>query len=294
MLWLILTLVAAFLWAIVNVLDKHIVCDELKDPKLCSMIYGLVFFIFTTIAAFIFKTPIIFNIVSAFAIAGGVLATIAVLFYYDSLEEGDVSKVVALFLLVPLFVLFFSFIFLGETFGLKEYIGLFLLMLGTVIISAKRARGEAKLKEYFFLTILTVILFAVRDVLIRYASLNYNIIHILFWVGIGSLINSMFLLISEHKHLIMKAREREGIEHLILSAILSVLAFIAFSKAISLTKVALISTLVNVKVFIVLIIAIVLSKYNPNIIKEHMERSSLERKIIGTILLFAGATLIII
>jgi len=294
MLWLILTLAAAFLWAIVNILDKHIVCDELKDPKLCSMIYGMVFFIFTTIAAFIFKISFVFNIVSAFAIAGGVLATIAVLFYYDSLEEGDVSKVVALFLLVPLFVLFFSFIFLGETFGLKEYIGLFLLMVGTVIISAKRARGEAKLKKYFFLTISTVILFAVRDVLIRYASLNYNIIQILFWVGVGSLINSMFLLISEHEHLIMKAREREGIEHLILSAILSVLAFIAFSKAISLTRVALVSTLINVKVFIVLIIAIVLSRYNPKIIKEHMERSSLERKVIGIILLFIGATLIVI
>ena len=86
-------LIIVFLWAIINIYDKHIVTDELRDPFLCTTVYGVIIFILFNLVFFItnqeIKLP--FNIILASVIAG-VMFMIAIFFYYKNL-----------FLYLPLF-----------------------------------------------------------------------------------------------------------------------------------------------------------------------------------------------
>ena len=58
MLWIWLTLFVAFVFAIINVTDKHIVTDELKDPFLCAVVYGVISFLIFGPMALITKQTI--------------------------------------------------------------------------------------------------------------------------------------------------------------------------------------------------------------------------------------------
>ena len=103
MLWLLLILITVFVWAFINVYDKHIVSDELRDPFLCTVIYGFIMFVSFGLVFFLTKQKFLFNVnfIMPSFIAGIVLAG-AIFFYYKSLSYEEVSRVMPMLELIPL------------------------------------------------------------------------------------------------------------------------------------------------------------------------------------------------
>lgn len=292
--WVLFVLIAALIAAVVNIWDKHVVSDELRDPKLCSAVYGITFFA-SSIVIFAFKKiSLTMGVIEAVAITAGLANILAAFFYYKSLEKDDVSDVVPLFMLTPVMVLILGIFLLGEEVSTEKYIGTFLLVVGAIVLSYKKAKQKRRIDRFIIPVAVSILFYASRDILIRFTTAQYDFLSLFFWIGCGSFLASAVLLLFHHPHVFRKAKEVEGIEHLVIISILSIIAFLSFVKAISLTKVALVSAFFNTKVFMVLVLALFLSKHKPEIIKEHMESSTIERKIIGSMLMFAGAILIVI
>jgi drug/metabolite transporter (DMT)-like permease len=55
-----------------------------------------------------------------------------------SLSIEEVSRVMSLFSFTPLFVLLLSTIFLSEIFRFEKYVGIFLIVFGSIFVSVKK------------------------------------------------------------------------------------------------------------------------------------------------------------
>jgi len=295
MLWLILILITVFVWALINIYDKHIITDELRDPFLCTTVYGVIIFILLPAMTFITKQAVWlpFNIILASIVAGIALGA-AIFFYYKSLSHEEVSRVMPMMELVPLFTLILATIFLNEIFSFIRYIGMALLIVGGFLISIKRHK-----KKKFYLTpvIITVIiasiLFAVRSILIRYSTLYASSMQIIFWIALGQLVVALILFAFHHPRIVSKIQIR-GFKHLVIIDVISALTFILYVYTIKIAPaISLVSVFGAVQSAFVFVMAIVLSKVG-KIVREPLEKNILIQKMIAIALIIIGVILITI
>jgi len=71
------------------------------------------------------------------AIVAGIVYILSNGFFLKALQVEEVSRIVPLAYLSSLIVLFYAVIFLGEVLTIYKYIGIFLLVLGAILISIK-------------------------------------------------------------------------------------------------------------------------------------------------------------
>lgn len=124
------SLLAAMLWAIGNVTDKYTMAKLIDTPMLPLLILSLIGLISA-------GTVYYFHGISVFATTDLIVAFLAGLFYlltmycyYQALKHEEVSKVIPVYYLSPLFILLIANEFLGEQFGIYQYWGIALLIGG--------------------------------------------------------------------------------------------------------------------------------------------------------------------
>lgn len=232
-----------------------------------------------------------FNSLAVLGMSIGVAYGLAIMLYYRAMESDDVSRVVPVILMSPVFVLVFAVAFLGEVLTPLNYAGVFLILAGGVAISHKSGRKSKLVSHIFLIALGASFVFAVRNVLTSFVGMGMGIWPMLFWIGIGGGLVSTVLFARHHPHIRRKAET--GIEHLILSSVIAKIAFIAFVFAITIGSVTLVSAVNTVQVLFVLVFAILLSKVRPEIIREHINGSIIELKIVSAILIILGLLLIL-
>lgn len=292
-LWIILVVIAAFLWTIVSLIDKFVLSHEMNDPILASVIAGTMTSILFVFASLFSRNQIIISynliLLSLFA---GIVYTIAIYLYYYAVKKGEISKVVSFLSVTPIFVLILAFLFLNEKLILRNYFGIFLIVFGAFLISLKKNRNsEYSVSRVFLIVVGASILLSLRDFAVKYGSLQVSIWSILFWIGIGSGLMSFYLFYKHHPHVRKKAKK--GIKHLFLGRFVSSISLLLFLIAVSLGPVSLVSALVKIQVLFIFIGATALSNFKPHFIKEKITSSIILQKLIAITIIIAGAFLIV-
>lgn len=140
MLWVFLILGSAILHAIASIMNKKIMQHEhaLEYGALKSS-FGLLL---------IFAFPFIelgYSLQTYLMIYGiSLIATFGVLYYLKSIRHGDLSVVMPLMNLTPLFLLVVASVLLGEKVGPLALVGIFLLIIGTYFLQI----GASKAKNF--------------------------------------------------------------------------------------------------------------------------------------------------
>lgn len=307
MLWIWLILATVVIWVIVNIADKHIVTDELKDPSLCAVVYGAIAFIFYSIIGFSFKIGFAMPISAKLAAFGaGIALNLGTLFYYSALKQGEVSRVIPLFNIGPLFVLLLATLFLNEIFTPVRYLAIGLLVAGGWLISIKKInkknknKSRNKRKERISLmpallfVLIGALMYAFRSILVRYATFQTIFIQLLPWLGLGMMTVAVISFTIHHPRIRRKLQIR-GIEHLVVINVISVLTLIIFIRAIAIAPAVsfVIAFAAGIQGFLVFISAVLLSKFKPKIVHEPLTRRIILMKIIAIVLLTAGVILIV-
>jgi chloramphenicol-sensitive protein RarD len=289
--WVLFTILAVVIWVIVDILDKFIVSHKIKDPVLATVISSISTFPLLCLVSVLFGNIFLPLNIIFISILIGVFYNIAIYFYYFAMGEDEVSRLTPIFSISPIFVLFFAFIFLGERFSSLTYLGIVLLIFGAVLISVKKLKSNFKIGMGFLIAIFSAFFFALRNIFTKFATIQADIWSILFWVGIGGVIVSLFLFSLNHQHIHRKIKH--GIKHLLLVGVLTAVAFFMFTIAVSMGPVSLVSTLIETQSFFVFLFAIILSKFYPKILKEEITKPIIVQKLIAIILIFMGVILII-
>lgn len=294
MLWEIYSISAALCWASATLVDKYVLSKRIKNPYIPVMVFGI---IGLTLGIFIYfargyqaLSPV--NLLLSFAAAlGYVLATV---FYFHAVRIEEASRISALAYLSPLFILILAGTFLGEIFTPLKYAGIFLILIGAILISAKDIT-KLKFGMAFFLMILSALSLAVNAVLTKYL-LGFADYWTIFaytrgiWVFVA-LIPLIYFNFKGFRNM-TNAGAGSTLGIISLSGALTFLGSFLITIAESLGPVSLVITLSSIRPFFVLFFAVILSLFHPEILREETGKSAILAKLLAIALMFSGVVLI--
>ena len=291
-LWVILSILAAFLWAITALINKFVLSHEMHDPILATIVDGFNVFVLFIVASFIFGKGILipFYLILISLLAGFSYIS-AAYFYYSAVKKGEISRVTSFLSISPIFVLIFAFLFLNERLTMLNYLGIMLVVSGSFLISIKKDHSKYIFSAAFFVAIIAALFIAFIDLFFKFASLQVEVLPIIFWIGFGSGLMSLFLFAKHHPSISKKSKQ--GIIHLLLGRFVASISLLIFFVAISLTSVSLVTALVKIEVLFVFIAATTLSYFHPRFIKEKITPVIITQKFVAIISIIIGVFLIV-
>lgn len=292
MLWILLSLLAALVWAISNIIDKTLFSRWAINPSIFIMSMGLAGII-ASLAVYFFKGygHLSFYI-AAVLLLNGLLYMVANFFYFKALKLEESSIVIALFYLDPLFTAVLSAIFIGEIFSVVKYIGVILLVLGAALISYKFQKGF-HLNKAFWFCVLGAFIFAICNLLTKYGLGKTDYWTVFSYVRLGTFLALIPLYVSKGKTFVAFLKQNTaGFLAMVFSNVLGLLGILFFVMASSINYVTLVTSLSAIQPFLVLLISFGLSIFYPQILKEDHGKLAFSQKLLAIILMFVGVLLI--
>lgn len=291
--WILFSILAALTWAVVNTIDKYILTKWVEKPIVPVMILGVIGLIASIVVYFIngFSELSYINILMAFV--AGVFYILMILFYFKAVKIEEISRVIPLFYLTPLFILILASIFLGEFFMPVKYLGIILLIIGAFLISTHKIT-KISLGKAFWLMIISCLFLSGNYVITKYLLKFADFWTIFSWTRIGIFIALIPVYFISYPDLLSTVNEhgKKVVVVISISQILNVIGVLFITIAASYGYITLVNALSSVQPLFVLLFAVLLSIFYPGIIKEEIGKTTLLLKSIAIILMFAGAILI--
>ncbi|HYA60819.1 MAG TPA: EamA family transporter [Candidatus Acidoferrum sp.] len=292
--WFYFAILSLLLISIVNIIDKILVSNYSITPSAFIMILGASSFMPIVTLPFFRMTSLPLHIV-ALTIIVGFIRIYYTLPYFKSLTIEEVSRVVPLLQLTPLFVLGLSSFVLNESLKAQNYVAFVLLVLGGTLFSIKPGKS-LRVSMAFYLMIVSSFLFAVYSIALKYLYSFNDFYTIFIWVQVGSFAAffQLFALKRFRNYLIQAyaaSNKRIGAA-ITLEQIVAYISIACSNYAISLGPVALISALGSMQPLFVLLFATMLSLQFPHVLDERLTRTDVLLKGSGIIAIFAATYII--
>lgn len=201
---IIITLLASFLWAITNHIDKYMLCN-IENPTsniksllvFSSLIAGLVL---SPLWLIVSKFQISISAISlAFVFMASILYLLATYFYFKALEKNDASIVVVMFQLIPVFSYVLSWVLFKETLTTNQMIGSLIIISSAIIISLDFESNSNKNKlTALILMIISSLMYALYFIFFDIAIRSSDYKAVAFWYQISFLLIGIILLCLKH------------------------------------------------------------------------------------------------
>jgi len=293
MLWILFSILAALIWAVVNIIDKYVLSKLISKPIIPLIIMGFIG-LFASLLVFIFldfQRLSVNNIL--LALISGFLYVLAAFFYFHAVKIEEISKVVPLFYLTPVFILFIVGIFLGEIFTPIKYFGIILLILGAILISTNKLFLISFSRAFWFM-ILASLLLAVDQIITKYLLGFADFWTIFAYIRVGAFI-ALVPAIAVNGDNFKTLYKKKGLWPFILMSLneaFNLLAVLFITVATAIGFVTLVNALSSVRSFFVLLFTVLISFFYPQILKEKIGKSIILVKLSAIAMMFFGAILV--
>lgn len=290
--WIFLSILAALIWSVVNIFDKYIISKLVEKPIVPVIVMGTIGLI-ASATIFIFHgfQPLsVINIV--LAIVAGIFYALVTFLYFHAIKIEELSKVIPLFYLTPLFILIIAAFFLGEIFTPLKYLGIILLVAGAVTISSNKLSLD--FGRAFWLMVLASIVMAFNQVITKYLLGFADFWTIFGYIRIGAfaaLVPTIIMNIESFKS-IYKNRGLKPFGFITASESLNMLGVLSITLAATTGFITLVNALSSVQPFFVLLLTVIISVFYSQILKEEVGKSIVARKIFAIVIMFIGVILI--
>lgn len=292
--WQLLTILAVFIFAITGIIDKFLLTKWIKNPIVLVLILSGVGLLLS-LGIYLFRG---FSFLSGvniiLALIAGVIYMFGMFLYYKAAKIEEISKVMPLVYLSPLFILILAAVFLGEIFTPIRYLGIFLLVTGAIFISSKNFT-KINFNRAFWFAILSALIFAFIAIITKYL-LNFADFWTIFsYIRLGAFLASIPLFYFYLKDFgpLIKESGLKSIGFTAFNMVLLLGAVLLLTIATAIGDVTLVNALTSIQPFFVLLLAVGLSIFFPSILKEEINKSLVFQKIFAIVLIFTGTLLII-
>lgn len=291
--WIFLSIAAAFLWAFCNIIDKYVLSKLVVRPVvpiIISAIVGILLslVIFLKVGLAPLSAPLIL-----LALFSGAIGSFWLFLYFKAVTQGEISRIVPVMYLAPVFIAIFAWAFLGETLALGEYLGISLLIAGALLISLELP-FSLRLNNIFWLMLLATFLGAINQIIQKYLLGFSDFWTIFAYARIGfflAMIPAIFLYFSD----LVSTYKEKGVSSISLMAVndlINCLGILIFTLATAIGLVTLTNAIASAQPFFVLLIATLLGVFYPKILKEEIGKSTLFLKLASIAIMFIGGLLI--
>lgn len=205
--------------------------------------------------------------------------------YYKSLQDEDTSIVAALFSLGKFFIPIFSYLFVGEILQFSQYVGFFIIVMASMILTLKKT-DKIRLNKSFFYMLLAGFLLAIEAVIYKYLfeSVSWGTAVVSTSLCSFLVVMSFLLAPSVRKNIIAQVHEIRKIRRI--TALFVVNEFFAFAGnivspyVVSLVPVTLAKSIEGFQPFFVLVYAVIFHRFFPGVFREAVDRRVILKKAI--------------
>jgi len=292
--WFYFALLSSLLISGVNIVDKILISD-FKIPPLVYVLVISATSLMPLVTLLFFPLTTLSIGVVLFTIVVGFVRIYYTLPYFQALTIEEVSRVVPVLQLTPVFVLILSSLFLQEALRPQDYVAFVLLVLGGTLFAIRLSKG-IRISLAFYLMIISSFMLAVYSVALKYLFSTQDFYTIFIWVQVAGFLAFFQMLsfkplrgslVSTYK----TTSRRIGVI-LVAEQVVAYISVFAYSYAIAHGPVALISSVSATQPLFVLLFATLLSYRFPRVLKEELTRTDLFLKGLGLVAIFAGIYLI--
>lgn len=304
--WLLIAIIAYFILALVNLADKFVLEKVIPGPKTYTFLVGATGAVVIVAAPWFLNWPgwalLFFNFLVGSFFAGGLF------FLYRGLKGAEATRIFTLVGgLVPVFTVLFSVAIFKEVFSTNQWLALFFLILGTIIISniSEHHNIWFNIRKFLHIfdehkfpaivsSLISALFFALFWVGTKEVYNTQEFISGFIWVRLGTFITVLFLLIlpSSRQEIFSEIRNSNenknnkfvyfGVQGA------GALGSILQNYAVSLGSVALVTSLQGMQYALLLILGTLFSLFLPKIFKEDYDFSRLWKKILAVLFIALG------
>lgn len=297
--WYLYALAGPATWALLNHLDKYLLGRFFREDAA-----GPVLVVFTGLAGIIIATAILLFGASVFTLApwqavflvgAGALLVGSYVPYMIAMQRDEASIVASLYRLAPIFVFVLSYVVLGESLRLKQIIGGFVTIFGSILLMIDPNKGRHRIDLVTFCLMCAACLMnACTVVIFKYVALEASFWRSAFWEYIGSGIFSVTLICgvpSYRNALLALLRSRDAcvlVPITVSGEALNLMANLAVAFAGLMAPLALVSLVTGLHPFFVLGYGILFTCFLPAFGRERLTSHRIVWKIVAIGMMCAG------
>lgn len=298
--WFLIALIGPILWAIVNHIDKYMLFKYFKKHGVHSLMvfsclsavvvlpFVLYFFGFNVL-----DVPFVPILILLFC---GLFSAVGFYFYLRAMDMEEVSVVVPLFQLIPVFTYFLAYFILGESLSNMQILSSVIIMIGAIILSVEIDIDHSFIikKKALFLVAISSFSFALYDTLFKKIALTEDFWVSIFWQYLGIFIVGLVLVLffkdyrQSFKHILFPFKLKFFSIN-ILSEILYILGNIATNYATLFVPVFLVLIVGSYQSVFTFIIAVLMTIFLPKIITERISRGHVIHRVISIAIILLGS-----
>ena len=292
-LWVSFALIGAALTAVVGIIDKMVLSKWMRDAVGSFFAFGVMelasgLVVFALIGAPLLRLP-----VALVALASGAAFGISSYFYFQGIKVGEITRLIPLYDLSPLFISVFAAVFLGEIFPPAKYAGVALLIVGALLLTVRKIRGHwfGPGTGWMLLAVASI---ASGAVVSKYLLGENDPWTVFAYAKFGSALSALPFM-SKGYAAFRQAAARHGkpvVLFSLLSEGLTSATTVFFLFAAASGYVTLVSALIGTHPFFLLAFTAFLGIWRPGVLKEEFGHGLLLRKAAGIALLFLGGWLV--
>ncbi len=297
--WLIITIFAYFLSAIVSLFDKYLLKGPIPGSRVYSFYVGILGILIVVLVPFVdFLIPTTLQLL--LSLLAGAFFIFSLSIFLKAVKLFEVSRVVpTIGALTPLFVLGFTFLSAKQILGPYQFGALLFLLAGTFLISW----GKGKTADFkcLWLSILSAFLFSLAFFLSKIVYLSQPFWSGFIWMRVGGFLMALFFLFSKEvrEELFIKrvSFKPKTANTFLLGQIFGAGSLILQNWAIALVPLgflAFVNALEGSKYIFVFIFATFLSLRFPKILKEEISKAVLLQKVVAILLIGGGLALLVL
>lgn len=299
--WFIVAITAPFLWAIANYIDKYLLSRFIKGGGIGSLIIFSCLFSIITIPVICYFQPLVFSVSlldALLLIFVGILNTFGVLFYLYALDVDDVSTVIPLFQLTPVFGFISAYIFLGEEISQKQFFASIIIILGSVLLTLDLSSSKLFFKKKLLLfMIISTFLYGLHGTMFKFVAINESLILAIFWEQIGLFIVGVtfFIFVDKYRKEFIKLITTNTAPILMLNLLnesIVLMGNVLTAFALILAPVGLVLVIGGYQPLFTLLIGVTLTIFSSKIVKENIKPKYILYKFILILVIVYGGYLL--
>jgi len=294
--WFIFAILGAIFWSGNVIFDKFVLTKRMQNPYIYN-IYTMVLDV--PFILIFFLIPISFNTTGIFlGIITGFILSFSNFVYNKVLMREEASVVTLLLYTKPIFVISLAWLLLSEALSIQKYLGIVLLVASSLLISYAKPKKKLFLYSTISLVLLVSFMWAIGNVISKYALFSTDYWSLLFWMLAGQLISVpiWFLHPAVRNNFvkISKSVDKKIYAYITANEVIYNLGELSFFIAASLGFVSVVTAITGMVPFFVLLFALIISIFSPKILREVLDKKTVALKLIAVILIFVGGWLVII
>ena len=302
MVWFSIAIIAPFLYALTNFIDKILLEKYFKQSGVGTLILFSSLLSILALPFAFFMDPTVLSVSGKNILilcSVGILNILVLWCYLQALKDEEASIVIVFYQLVPVFGYGLGYFILGEVLTITQIIAMAIVILGTTIISLEiDSENRFKLRKKTILPMVCASFFwASSSVIFKVAALEENVWRSFFWENLTLVVLGIFIFIfvRSYRTSFVVAIKNNSKPILFLNGLNETIYMIGnlmISVSIMIAPVALVLLVNSFQTIFVLVIGIILTIFLPGIVVEKIHAKNVWQKVIAILITGIGTYLL--